>query len=84
MTRINILGVTMISAVKFIVIYLLLTSLAIHAQCSKTIPLINDNLLHTKSTKELQNSRALVLLQKALTNLNCEILFVEMPGLELL
>lgn len=67
------------SAVTFLIIFLLASTFASHAQCRKTIALINDNLLHTQSTEDLQKSRDLLLLQRALTNLKCEINFVRMP-----
>jgi polar amino acid transport system substrate-binding protein len=79
MTAISRLGLVMALSVNFIVVSLLLTTFTTQAQCRKTVPLINDNLLHTKSTNELLNNRDLVLLKRALANLDCQMNFVMMP-----
>ena len=54
-------------------------SLTVQAQCLKTISWDNDSLQQANSTDELQISRDLKLLLKALAKLDCQVNFVEMP-----
>lgn len=79
MTCINQPKLIMKSTLYFLVLLLLVAAMTAQGKCRKTVWWGNDNLLQVNSEDNVRMRRHTKLLQLAVSNLDCQVIFLKMP-----